>query len=69
MPLTNKKPTTEKMWERLAEQMREEARKLPPGRARERMLSKARQLETASKLNGWLSSPGLRPPVDERPEQ
>jgi hypothetical protein len=51
--------------ERLAEEakrLREEARLLPPGAAREATLQKARQTEIASHMNEWLSSPGLQPP-------
>jgi hypothetical protein len=39
-----------------------EAEKLPYGRAREELLRKARQLETASRINEWVSSPGLSSP-------
>ena len=56
-------PTPEQQWKRLAEQTREEAQKLPPGRARDAMLKKARQLETACHMSEWASSPGLRPPT------
>jgi len=52
--------------ERLAEEaqrFREAATELPPGsHARELLLRRARQAETASQVNKWLSSPGLRPP-------
>jgi hypothetical protein len=50
---------------RLAEQakrLREEAKMLPPGALREELIRKARHAETASHLNEWLKSPGLRPP-------
>ena len=33
------------------------------GPQREALLEKIRQLETASHMNEWLSSPGLRPPT------
>ena len=46
-----------------AKQLRDEARLLPPGVARERALRKARQAETAVHLSDWLRSPGLRPPT------
>ena len=36
--------------------------KLKPGPERDRLLVKIRQLETASHINEWLSSPGLQPP-------
>jgi hypothetical protein len=48
-----------------AEAMRfkEAAEKEQPGTmARELLLRRARQAETAAHLNDWLSSPGLRPP-------
>jgi hypothetical protein len=38
------------------------AHRLQPGREREKMLRKARQLEVAVDINEWLSSPGLQAP-------
>lgn len=35
---------------------------LKPGPQRDGLLQKIRQLETASHINEWLSSPGLQPP-------
>ncbi|MBR0695955.1 hypothetical protein [Bradyrhizobium lablabi] len=35
---------------------------LKPGPQRDGLLRKIRQLETASHMNEWLTSPGLRPP-------
>jgi hypothetical protein len=58
----HKKPTPEEKWHEQAEAVRLEAEKLPYGKKREEFLRKARQLETASHLNEWLSSPGLSPP-------
>lgn len=52
--------------ERLAEEaarLREKAKSLPPGIAREETLRKARQVETGSRISQWLSSPGLAPPT------
>jgi hypothetical protein len=53
--------------ERLAEEARQfkEAaeRELPGSMARELLLRRVRQAETASRLNPWLKSPALRPPV------
>jgi hypothetical protein len=53
--------------ERLAEEaikFKEAAEKQPPGSmARELLLRRARQAETAAQINEWLRSPGLRPPV------
>ena len=52
--------------ERLAEEARrfkEAAEKEMPGSlARELLLRRARQAETASHINAWLTSPGLAPP-------
>ncbi len=56
---------TKSLEERLSEQakrLREEAKLLSPGAVREGLLRKARQAETASRINEWLSSPGLQPP-------
>ena len=41
---------------------REQAKLLSPGAAREALLRKARQTETASHINAWLNSPGLQAP-------
>jgi len=35
---------------------------LKPGHQRDGLLKKIRQLETASHISEWLSSPGLQPP-------
>jgi len=43
--------------------LREEAKLMPPGLARETLLRKARQSETAANIDDWLSSPGLKPPA------
>jgi hypothetical protein len=40
----------------------EQAAKLPHGPAKEALLKKIRQLDTAFHMNEWLTSPGLRPP-------
>jgi hypothetical protein len=51
--------------QRLADEalrFREAADKLPPGTARELLLRRARQAETASHIDDWLRSPGLQPP-------
>jgi hypothetical protein len=53
--------------ERLAEEatkFKEAAENQPPGSmARELLLRRARQAETAAHINEWLRSPGLRPPT------
>jgi hypothetical protein len=51
--------------DRLAEEakrLREKAKSLPPGVARETLLRKARQAETGSHISEWLRSPELQPP-------
>ena len=51
--------------DRLAEEakrLREKAKLLPPGAARETLLRKARQAETGSHISEWLRSPELQPP-------
>ena len=45
-----------------AERLRQQARTVPAGKERQSLLRKARQLETASHINEWLSSPALQPP-------
>ena len=45
-----------------AERFREAAARLSPGTARESLLKRARQTETASLINAWLKSRGLQPP-------
>ena len=53
--------------ERLAEEahrFEEAAARKPAGsHARELLLRRARQTETASRVSQWLKSPGLRPPI------
>jgi hypothetical protein len=46
----------------VAQRLREQAKALPPGIERDELIRKARQAETASHLNEWLTSPGLQPP-------
>ena len=59
---------TKTFQERLAEEavrFREEAEKLPQGSmARELLMRRARQAETASHIDDWLRSPGLQPPKE-----
>jgi hypothetical protein len=45
-----------------AERAKTEAETLPEGLARDQLLKKARQAETAMHISQWLASPGLRPP-------
>ena len=57
-----KKSSIEEKWHEQAEAHKQAAAKLPHGRERDELLRMARQLETASRINDWLSSPGLSPP-------
>ena len=57
-----RKITIEQKWHEQAEAYKQEAGQLPHGRERDELLRKARQLETASHINDWLTSPGLSPP-------
>jgi hypothetical protein len=55
---------TRSLEERFAEEakrLREGAKLLPRGPAREQRQRKARQAETGSHMSEWLRSPGLRP--------
>ena len=44
------------------ERLLKEARGTPPGFARDQLIRLARQAETASLIQAWLSSPGLQAP-------
>ncbi len=48
-----------------AERLRKEAQGTPPGVARDDLLRRARQAETAIRMNEWLSSPGAQPPSSQ----
>ena len=39
-----------------------QAAKLAPGPEKDELLKKIGQLETAARINDWLTSPGLQPP-------
>ena len=45
-----------------AERLRKEAQGTPPGVMRDPLIRQARQAETASHMQEWLSSPGLQQP-------
>lgn len=45
-----------------AKRLRQEAKLLPHGTAREVLLRKARQAETGAHMSEWLRSPGLKSP-------
>ena len=46
-----------------AKRLRQEARGIPPGVERDRLIRRARQAELAAHMSDWLSSPGLQPPT------
>lgn len=52
---------------RSAKEAREQAARLPAGSARDRLLQKARQSETAADIDSWISSPGSAPPANFEP--
>ena len=57
---------TKSLQERLSEEaarQRGQAKLLEPGAVRETLLRRARQADTASHIDEWLRSPGLRPPT------
>ena len=56
-----KKRTVEQKWHEQSEAAKQEAAKLPHGKLKDQLLLEARQLQTASQINQWLSSPGLQP--------
>jgi hypothetical protein len=45
-----------------AERLRKEAQGTQPGVQRDKLIRQARQLETASHMQDWLASPGLKGP-------
>jgi hypothetical protein len=54
---------TQSLAERLLEQAgrcRADAKSLPPGPNRDKMISKACEAETASRMSEWLRCPGLQ---------
>ena len=58
-----KKRTVEQKWHEQSEAAKQEAAKLPQGKLKDQLLREARQLQIASQINQWLSSPGLQPPT------
>jgi hypothetical protein len=54
--------TIEEKWHQESEASKIEAIELPHGKERDALVRKARQVETASQINQWLSSPELKPP-------
>lgn len=63
MPTAPKQSINDK-WQEITERTRDEASRLPEGKARDALLTKARQLETARQINEWVSSPGLQAPSE-----
>jgi hypothetical protein len=59
---TQPKPSFQQRLAQEAHRVKERTETLPQGKERELLSRKARQLETASRINEWMSSPGLRPP-------
>ena len=57
-----RKITIEEKWHQQSQAAKTEAQRLPHGKERDALVRKARQLETASQIKQWLSSPGLRAP-------
>jgi hypothetical protein len=60
--MAQKIPSSEAKWHEQAEALRCQANKLPHGKERDELLRKARQLDTASRISEWVTSPGLQPP-------
>ena len=60
--LNQPKPTLEQRLAQEALRFQEQVKSLPHGKERELLVRKARQLETASHVNEWILSPGLKPP-------
>jgi hypothetical protein len=57
-----RKITIEEKWHQQSQAAKDAAKNLPHGKERDALIKKARQLETASQINQWLSSPELKPP-------
>jgi hypothetical protein len=49
-----------------AKDVRAQAAMLPPGRDRDELLKKVRQVEAAMHLEDWANSPGLQPQLEIR---
>jgi hypothetical protein len=60
--MKQEKPSIEQKWHEMSEAARQQAQTLPHGRERDNLIRQARQLETASQMNQWLSSSELMPP-------
>jgi hypothetical protein len=53
----------EERLEREAGRLKQAGIALPPGRERDELIKKSRQIKIAAHLNDWLKSPGLQPPA------
>ena len=60
--LNQPKPTFEQRLAQEAHRVKVRAKTLPHGKERELLSLMARQLETASHISEWISSPGLQRP-------
>jgi hypothetical protein len=49
-----------------SDHLKAQASRLPPGPEQDALFKKARIAETASHIDEWANSPGLRPPRDSR---
>jgi hypothetical protein len=56
------RPSFEVRVSQAAKDLEEQAWRLPPGPERDNMLRRARLIQTASHLQEWLTSPGLKAP-------
>jgi hypothetical protein len=57
-------PTSNSFMDRIAKEKQRlelEAARVEPGPARDELMKKLRQLDVATRLNEWLSSPSLQP--------
>lgn len=61
-------PPIEERWKLIASIARDDAEGLPPGKDRDALLKKARQLETASHINERLGSSRAEPHGDVPPD-
>jgi hypothetical protein len=57
-----RKISIEQKWHQQSVETKRRVENLPYGKERDALVRKARQLETASQINQWLSSPALQPP-------
>jgi hypothetical protein len=57
-----KRPPLDERLAEMAQQFRDEATTLPPGKQREEIERKLRQAEIAANITRWITSPGLQPP-------